>query len=270
MVFSEKVICTNMDVSNLTVGDITSTTGSFTTILLNGETLTNGGGSSGSSGSSGPTVDACYNLILGDSSFNVTKTSDAAYNIACGYKALNANTSGSNNLAIGYNTLDRNTTGSNNTAIGYNTNVGSNNLDHATVIGADASVNESNTVVIGRSSDTVKIPGSLYVNGTQVTSDLRDKTNVESIPNGLDFINQLNPVQFTWNMRNGNRVGVDDLGFIAQELQQAQVNSGITVPNLVHNEDPEHLTVSYQTLLPLAIKAIQELEKRVKELEANK
>lgn len=40
-------------------------------------------------------------------------------------------------------------------------NVGSDNLDHATVIGADAIVGSSNTVVLGRSADSVQIPGAL-------------------------------------------------------------------------------------------------------------
>ena len=53
-----------------------------------------------------------------------------------------------------------NTTGDNNTIIGNNADVGANNLNFATAIGSDAVVSTSNTVVLGRSADTVLVPGN--------------------------------------------------------------------------------------------------------------
>jgi hypothetical protein len=56
-----------------------------------------------------------------------------------------------------------NVTGSSNTVIGANADVGAGNLVFATAIGAGAVVSSSNQVVIGRSSDTVRVPGDLFV-----------------------------------------------------------------------------------------------------------
>jgi hypothetical protein len=55
--------------------------------------------------------------------------------------------------------------GSHNTLLGSGANVG-NNLNFATAIGADAFVGTSNTIVLGRISDTVQIPGAINVAGT--------------------------------------------------------------------------------------------------------
>ncbi len=83
-----------------------------------------------------------------------------------GSNAGNANTTGENNVFAGYFTGTNNKTGSNNTVLGANANVGADNLAHATAIGADAVVSTSNTVVLGRSADTVQVPGALNVAGT--------------------------------------------------------------------------------------------------------
>ena len=86
------------------------------------------------------------------------------------------NTSGANsseafnNSFFGRGTGLANTTGSQNTLIGALTNVGSNNLTFATAISAGAVVSNSNTVVVGRAADTVRIPGNLNVTGTMTAS----------------------------------------------------------------------------------------------------
>ena len=47
-----------------------------------------------------------------------------------------------------------------------------------------------------------------------------NKTNIEDSNYGLNIIDSLNPVTFEWNQRDGNRKGLKDLGFIAQDLQE--------------------------------------------------
>jgi hypothetical protein len=103
---------------------------------------------------------------------------------------------------------------------------------------------------------------TLRCNATTITSvsDVRDKTNIQPIPAGLDFISKLNPVKFTWNMRDGGKVGTDEFGFIAQDLQYVQDVTGIKYPNLVYENDPEKLEASYSVLIPSMVKAIQELK----------
>lgn len=78
------------------------------------------------------------------------------------------NSTGQRNSFYGNRAGQVNTTGSNNTMIGYKADVASGNLNYATAIGADAVVNNSNSVVLGRSADTVRIPGTLIVSGNAV------------------------------------------------------------------------------------------------------
>ena len=67
-------------------------------------------------------------------------------------------------------------------------------------------------------------------------------------------------------MRNGTKVDVPDTGFIAQDLQQVQIDTGISIPGLVYDVNPERIEASYSKLLPVMVKAIQELKKEVDDL----
>ena len=75
------------------------------------------------------------------------------------------NSTGNNNTFVGAVAGGFNTTGANNTIIGTNADVGANNLNFATALGSGASVGSSNTIVLGRSADTVQVPGALTVTG---------------------------------------------------------------------------------------------------------
>jgi trimeric autotransporter adhesin len=192
---------------------------------------------------------------------------------ATGKEALYSNTTGSNNTANGRSSLYSNTTGSENTAIGVEAGYGDGTTANTTgtnntFLGYDAMGNNaaaSNVITLGN--------GSIATLRCQVTtitalSDARDKTNITNIPAGLDFINALRPVAFDWNTRDGKKVGIPEFGFIAQELQEAQASTGITVPNLVSTENPDKLEASAGTLLPVLVNAVQELTAMVRDLQA--
>jgi hypothetical protein len=200
---------------------------------------------------------ASSNTAVGAASLLLNTT--GASNTACGGGSLSANLIGLSNAALGANALlvstsDSNTavgatalstltTGSNNTGVGFNAQPST-----ATV---------SNTITLGNSSIA-----TLRCQVTTITalSDQRDKKDIVDIPAGLDFVQALRPVAFMWNMRDGGKIDVPEFGFIAQELQAAQETTGITVPNLVSLENPERLEASQSTLLPVLVKAIQELK----------
>ena len=74
----------------------------------------------------------------------------------------NTNT-GSNNTMVGLSAGTSNNSGSSLTIIGANADVASNNLSFATALGAGAVVSSNNTVQLGRSTDSVNIPGKLKV-----------------------------------------------------------------------------------------------------------
>jgi trimeric autotransporter adhesin len=80
------------------------------------------------------------------------------------------NSTGGTNSFFGRDSGKGNTTGFNNTIIGHDADVGAGNLSNATAIGAGAVVSTSNTVVLGRSADTVRVPGNLVLIGTGVAS----------------------------------------------------------------------------------------------------
>jgi carbonic anhydrase/acetyltransferase-like protein (isoleucine patch superfamily) len=173
-------------------------------------------------------------------------------NVAVGHQAALNTTTGQENTALGNAALSTNTQGGNNTAIGYNAQASS-----ATV---------SDTITLGNSAIT-----TLRCQVTTITSlsDARDKTNIVDIPAGLSFVQALRPVAFDWNMRDGGKIGVHEFGFVAQELQAAQAQTGITVPNLVYTDNPEKLEASAGTLIPVLVKAIQELKRQFDDYKAS-
>ena len=69
-------------------------------------------------------------------------------------------------------------------------------------------------------------------------------------------------------MRDGGKADIPDTGFIAQDLKQVQIDTGITIPGLVYEANPERMEASYGKLLPVLVKAIQDLKKELDELKA--
>jgi len=99
-------------------------------------------------------------------------------------------------------------------------------------------------------------------------SDARDKSNIEEIPVGIDFIKDLRPVKFTWNQRDGMRVGLTDAGFIAQESLDVVNRHNADWIGLVDHQNPDQIGMSYGKLIPVLVKAIQQLSAKVDSLEA--
>jgi hypothetical protein len=116
--------------------------------------------------------------------------------------------------------------------------------------------------------DTQTNRGLIRVNtsGTTYTSvsDYRLKENITPLENGLDRVLQLKPSKFNW-IETGNETE----GFIAHELQEyfpdAVTGEKDAVYSSTGNIKPQ--SVDYGRITPLLVKAIQELEARVKELE---
>ena len=207
-----------------------------------------------------------FNTIIGhDSSWGL---STGSRNTAVGYFSLRDCTNGGGNTAVGNDCL-QNTTGSNNTAIGSQTGdqitSGSNN----TCIGYEAqpsSATVSNEITLGSTGVS-----TLRCNVQTISSlsDGRDKTEVKELPEGLEFISNLKPVKFKWQTRDGNtKDGTYEAGFIAQDLQSAQTASNADYLGLVMDENPERLEASYGKLVPMLVKAIQELKSEVEQLKA--
>jgi len=190
--------------------------------------------------------------------------------VALGRAAMEQSTSGDGNTAVGQAALYR-TTGDFNTAIGYragwansanNNTTGANNAFFGNeAVGASATA--SNVITLGNSSIA-----TIRAQVTMITSlsDIRDKTNIMPLNYGINFIKKLNPVSFDWDMRDGGKIGISEIGFIAQELQQAQIDYGVNVPNLVYDINPDKLEASYGVLIPIIVKALKEQQSLIDEL----
>jgi len=243
-------------------------------------------------------ISSAANTALGFETLKLNLT--GLSNTAVGHQALESNLA-SSNTAIGASSLLLNTTGASNTAVGGGSMAANLIGNSNAAFGADAllvATNDGNTAVgaIALSTLTTGVnntgvgfnaqPSTATVSNTitlgnssiatlrcQVTvitalSDARDKKDIVDIPAGLAFVQSLRPVAFMWNMRDGGKIDVPEFGFIAQELQTAQETTGITIPNLVSIENPDRLEASQGTLLPVLVKAIQELKAELDALKA--
>ena len=82
-------------------------------------------------------------------------------------------------------------------------------------------------------------------------------------------MNTLRPVKFKWATRDGNvKDGKYRAGFIAQELQALESSTSVDYLDLVLDDNPDKLEATEGHLLPVIIKAIQDLSAKVTALEA--
>jgi hypothetical protein len=208
-----------------------------------------------------------FNTALGYYSLRNSTTGE--YNLGAGFQSLYTNSIGSENTAIGVNSLYSNTTGSQNTVLGHT--AGYNLVSGINVIcigyNSQPSLSTvSHEITLGNNQVT-----SLRCNVSTITSlsDARDKKNIEDLSLGLSFIMMLKPRVFNWdkrewyesNMNDGSKMqALPTAGFIAQELDEAQQLQNAEWLNLVYSSNPEKLEASAGNLLPVMVKAIQELK----------
>lgn len=88
------------------------------------------------------------------------------------------------------------------------------------------------------------------------SSDQNLKENIAPLADSISTINKLNPVEFTWKNSKTKSYGV-----IAQEIEQI-------LPELVKTDHDGNLSVNYIPIIALLLDAVQELDKKVKDLEA--
>lgn len=228
------------------------------------------------------------NISGGDTTYGYGHYSN---NTIVGYEAMRDATTGGNNTALGLKSLITNLTGSNNVAIGMFANVSKDGLNNAAAIGTGAVATASNQMRFGNTSVT-SIGGTV---NWSVLSDGRIKKNIQQNVPGLTFINQLQPVTYTYDysaadkiinasanndfqnktIRN-NQQEIQYTGFIAQDVEKAakSVNYSFSGVDLPKNENDLYSLRYGDFVVPL-VKAVQELSaeneslrKEVNELKA--
>jgi|GEM_PF-3142991 len=226
------------------------------------------------------------NVAIGHESLYSNST--GAGNVGVGNGTLSGNYTGEFNTGIGMSVLVANTDGTLNTGVGYQANVSTGNLTNATALGANATVNANNKIRLGSTTVSV-IEGQVAYT---FPSDARFKNNIsDEEVKGLDFITLLRPVNYNFDTRKFEEFLTKDMpdsirrkqlskdfakstamrqtGFIAQEVEKAAKESGYDFSGGLHipeNENDNYSVAYSQFVVPL-VKAVQELNEKVKKLE---
>lgn len=225
------------------------------------------------------------NRLIAIGSQALTSNTTGEDNIAIGKDALNDNLTGHRNISIGSSSLEALTSGNGNIAIGAQSNNTATTLTNAISIGSFSTA-ATNRIVIGNSAHT-------WVGGYttwQLVSDGRFKTNIKNNVPGLDFILKLKPVTYKLNsnklseflgvnindkeakfLKKGNQEKdkIIQTGFIAQEVEQAAKSlgynfNGVTIPK---DKSKEHYSIGYSAFVMPLVKAVQEQQKLITELQ---
>jgi hypothetical protein len=92
-------------------------------------------------------------------------------------------------------------------------------------------------------------------------SDRNQKENIKGLEYGLDEVLRLNPVTHTWLFSNSTKPSI---GLIAQEVEEVLKE----LVNTSMDGDKEIKALDYNGLIPVLIKSIHELNKKIEILEA--
>jgi len=200
--------------------------------------------------------------------------------VAVGKNALQSLTNGANCVGVGHSAL-ANVTGTANTSLGFETGLGITTGDSNTMIGfrADSILASTNATSVGNTASCIASNqvtlgnasvSSLRCQATSITSlsDRRDKTEIEPLDLGLDFINAVKVRKYIWDRRDGSCSGVAEAGIIAQELQDLQRDFDAEWLNMVLEVNPERLEATPHKMLFPLIKAVQELSQKVDSLQS--
>ncbi|MFV8817703.1 tail fiber domain-containing protein [Haliea sp. E17] len=143
------------------------------------------------------------------------------------------------------------------TALGVTTSA---DFENSTAVGFGARTTAANMVRIGNTGVT-KVEGQVAFSSS---SDRRLKQDVKPSQLGLEFINDLTPVQYR---RINDPNSGTEFGLIAQDLQAALERNEATDSSMVSvSENDGMMSVRYNDLIAPMIAAIQELSEQNREL----
>jgi len=114
---------------------------------------------------------------------------------------------------------------------------------------------DNSSAITALTLDMSEAGAATFNNNVTAFSDVRLKSNINTLEHGLEKINNLRGVTYT-------RDGRENIGVIAQEIEEV-------LPNIVLTADDEMGTksVDYGRITAVLIEAVKELTKRVEELE---
>lgn len=105
---------------------------------------------------------------------------------------------------------------------------------------------------------TIDKEGNVTAKDFIQSSDLRLKTNINTMTGSLDNILKLRGVTFNWKESSNNRL---QYGFIAQEMEKV-------FPNLVGTDSNGYKTVNYSGVIPVLTEAIKTQQEEIESLKS--
>ena len=223
-----------------------------------------------------------YNTAIGNGALTLA-TSDN--NTAVGYAAGVLVSSGEGNTIVGTDAGPTLETGDNNVLVGYGVDVGAASSNQQIVIGRGVTGFGDDYATLGQSTNRLYIQLNGSTTAWTAASDARLKTDVQDYSVGLRFVNDLRPVTFKWKARRDvpdelaqyasdsdepcmGRPGATYEGFLAQDLkalvEKHKLPSG---QGLWQQGDDGVQSAAPAALVPILVKAIQELSAQVAELQ---
>jgi hypothetical protein len=238
------------------------------------------------------------NTSVGNESLYLNSTGNT--NTAIGVNASRNQIIGSNNVAVGAFSLQNNLSGnntsvgvfsgslhagiSNGTFVGYGADASLNGFTNVTAIGSGAIALANNQVKLGNTL-VATIGGAV---NWSVISDARFKKDIRNDVAGLDFIVQLKPVTYHYDIlkyRNHTGESKTDTtitadmvqskeairysGFLAQEVESAAILSGYDFSGVHHPEnETDTYTLSYAEFVVPLVKAVQELNLKLEAIKS--
>ena len=194
----------------------------------------------------------CNNIGVGTESFYGCALYDVDANVIGANPPIGL--SGGFNLAMGYRAAAYLTTGNNNIFIGC--------CAGSSVSGLGCCTTQSNRIIMGNTSHTC---ACIQIAWT-TPSDIRDKCIFGPVPHGKSFLNNINPITFSFKNRETNELKDNRkrYGFSAQEVLAAEGEE----PVIVGTENPDKLGFTSDFIIPILVNAVKELTKDVEELRA--
>ena len=206
-------------------------------------------------------------------------------NVAIVYSAGAALDGGTSNTLVGNAAHDSLQTGDLNISIGYNNAASAVGVDDEIIIGTNATGGGANTVRFGRIGTTATLGLDGSDTSWAAASDLRLKKEITDSTVGLSFIKALRPITYKWNAKNAIADSLPQYdadssdpvfgegkahhGFVAQEVKTViDAHSDVANGHNILHEDPNGTQLMAPgNLVPMFVKAIQELEARIVTLE---
>lgn len=138
--------------------------------------------------------------------------------------------------------------------LGFKTQVGGQVKAEPTSNAASVQMAFSSPQIIQATS--LNVSGTLYQNAipVQLTSDIKNKTNIKPLQNSLEKVLQLRGVEY-----DRTDFEIHEIGLIAQEVEKV-------IPDLVTEDDTNTKLVHYKNLTAVLVEAIKEQQEQINSL----